>query len=114
MDNEICELCGCAHETLLCTGTYQPDNPVDTRPRALYLLPSGEAVRVVLDHGETPAPTVSYSIGGKLVVARLIEQVTQGQVDGVLEALRMCNCPVSHAVVAAMWVELQALRKVRP
>jgi hypothetical protein len=43
----------------------------DTRPRADYLLPSGEFVAIIRDHDETPAPTCTYAIKGEIVMATL-------------------------------------------
>ncbi len=47
------------------TGPY-----VDTRPRVNYTLPSGEVVKIIVDHGDVPARTITFQLaGGKIVTA---------------------------------------------
>lgn len=61
-----------------------PAPTADTRPRADYLLPSGEIVTLVRDHGEAPARSLTYQLAdGRIVLAVL--------------------APISRADLFALW-----------
>lgn len=64
---------------------------IDTRPRADYLLASGEFVTVILDHGEAPAPMSTYQLAGGLVVPISLAPIQRADVEWLLEyACRPC------------------------
>lgn len=47
--------------------------PVDTRPRQDYHLPDGMIVRVIIDHGEVPARTITYQRRGEILIATRVD-----------------------------------------
>lgn len=56
--------------SLPATATPATSAAVDTRPRVDYVLPSGERVKIIFDHGDTYPATVTYQlVGGEIVNA---------------------------------------------
>ncbi len=46
----------------------------DSRPRHDYVLPSGEIVAIIFDHGEQAPPTITFQIAdGTIVTATKVE-----------------------------------------
>lgn len=46
---------------------------VDSRPRFLYRLPGGEAIKLIADHGDVPRQVITYQTkGGAIVNATLV------------------------------------------
>jgi hypothetical protein len=66
--------------------------PPDSRPRVLYVLPSGEVVPVIFDHGDAHPFEITYTLeGGKVVTARRLERWVPSHIaaDGVVEMVEV-------------------------
>ena len=59
----------------------------DSRPRVDYVLPDGEVVRIICDHGEEPKPTITFEKYGEVVIADRADLVESNQVARIIAAL---------------------------
>ena len=56
------------------------DRNIDTRPRVSYRLPDGSVGPIIFDHGEVVPPAVTFTAGGRVRMAYIVDASLVGSV----------------------------------